>query len=107
MNKARRKEIDALITKAEALQEEYQGIVDLMEAFKEKAEELAEEVDQIKADEEEYRDNMPENLNGSERYSIADSAIGCLETARDYLADNDFVDMEINSVITELENAKE
>lgn len=32
-------------------------------------------------EEEEYRDNMPENLQGSEKYEVADSNVDCLESA--------------------------
>jgi hypothetical protein len=37
------------------------------------------------AEEEEYRDNMPENLQGSERYETADTACDNLQSAIDSL----------------------
>ena len=35
----------------------------------------------IQEEEEEYRDNMPENLQGSERYEKADCAVSSLDDA--------------------------
>ncbi len=49
-------------------------------------------LDEVKGEEEEYRDNMPENLQNSERYYTAedacdnlDNAISSLEEALDYV----------------------
>ena len=53
MNKARRKALDEVISKIE---------------------EAKELLENLQAEEEEYRDNMPENLQGSERYEAADAA---------------------------------
>ena len=39
------------------------------------------------ADEQDYLDNMPENLQGSERYEMAENAVDCLESASDGLDD--------------------
>lgn len=54
--------------------------------------ELKELLEEVKCEEEDYRDNMPENLQNSERYEIAenacdnmDSAISSLEEALDYI----------------------
>lgn len=49
-------------------------IADKLERIKESLEELMEE-------EEEYRDNMPENLQGSERYEKAEDACCNLDNA--------------------------
>jgi len=38
-------------------------------------------LDEIREEEEEYRDNIPENLQGSERYEKADSAVYEMEDA--------------------------
>jgi len=71
MNKKRRAAIDAIRTKLE---------------------EFAVELEDIQGEEEEYRDNMPENLQGSERYEKADEAataigdaISSIEEAVQYL----------------------
>lgn len=66
MNKERRKNI--------------QGIADQLEELKGNLELLQEE-------EEEYRDNIPENLQGSERYERADEACEALNEAVDNLDD--------------------
>ena len=60
MNNPRRKELQKLITKLEKIQEA---------------------VEYIQADEEEYRDNIPENLQGSQRYELADAAVDNLDSA--------------------------
>lgn len=49
--------------------------------LQEKIEELRSELEQIMEEEEEYRDNMPDNLQGSERYWKADEACDNLESA--------------------------
>ena len=64
MNKIRRKNL--------------QSIIDQLEELKSSLEEL-------QSEEEEYRDNMPENLKGSERYEQADEASGSLSGAVDNL----------------------
>ena len=53
MNKVRRKNL--------------QSIIDQLAELKSSLEDL-------QSEEEEYRDNMPENLQGSERYELADAA---------------------------------
>lgn len=52
---------------------------------------LCQELEELRDEEQEYMDNMPENLQCSERYEMAevavdnlDSAIGSLEEAIDY-----------------------
>ena len=62
MNKPRRKAIDAINEKLESLKEDLENLL---------------------AEEEEYRDNMPENLQGSERYETADTACDNLHSAID------------------------
>lgn len=60
MNKIRRKNL--------------QSIIDQLEDLKSSLEEP-------QSEEEEYRDNMPENLQGSERYELADAACDSLYDA--------------------------
>ena len=54
--------------------------------------ELKDLLEEVMSEEEDYKDNMPENLQNSERYEIAenacdnmDSAISSLEEALDYI----------------------
>jgi hypothetical protein len=42
-------------------------------------------LDSIMIDEEEYKDNMPENLQGSEKYKISETACDCMQEAFDSL----------------------
>lgn len=48
-------------------------------------EELKSSIEELQQEEEEYRDNMPENLQSSERYEIADNACSNLYDAVDSL----------------------
>lgn len=50
-------------------------------------EELKSTLEDIQGEEEEYRDNIPENLQGSERYEKADEACDTLSGAVDGLED--------------------
>ena len=75
MNKTRRKQIDDVIAGLQELQETVETIMN---------------------DEEEYRDNIPENLQGSERYEAAESACDYLQEAYD----------GIDTVVSTLEEAK-
>lgn len=59
--------------------------------------ELKEELEVLQSEEEDYRDNMPENLQGSERYERADAACDSLSEAVDYL----------DSAISNIEEATE
>jgi hypothetical protein len=53
----------------------------LIEEVEGKLAELIEALSAIKDEEEEYRDNMPENLQGSEKYEQADQACSALDDA--------------------------
>ena len=48
---------------------------------------VMQEVEDIKAEEEDYKDNIPENLQGGEKYEIAETAIENLEEAYNSLDD--------------------
>lgn len=65
MNRIRRK----------ALQEIYDKLSDLRE-----------ELETIKDEEDESRENMPENLQGSERYEQSETASGNIDEAMEYLS---------------------
>lgn len=59
-------------------------------------EELKSELEDILSDEEEYRDNIPENLQGSTKYEVADKACDSIQSAIDSLD-------ETTDYITEIE----
>lgn len=67
MNRIRRKALDALYRELEDIQSRLEAIT-------------CEE-------EEDYRDNIPENLQGSERYEAADAACDSLRDAYDMITD--------------------
>lgn len=75
MNKYRRKEICEIIKKLEKLKEE---------------------IEMVFYEEQDYYDNMPENLQGSERGEIAENAISELEEALDNI-DNAIENLETAS----------
>lgn len=52
---------------------------------------LKDELESLKGEEEEYKDNMPENLQGSERYEAAEAAVSALDEALDMIPDLDEV----------------
>lgn len=88
--------------------------IDRFCSIRKKLEELVSEVESVKSDvediqwEEEYRDNMPENLQGSERYDKADGACTNLSDAVDSLDDMiGALDFDFDDVITSLEEAME
>ena len=62
MNNKRRKELDEIYDSSEDIKYKLESIL---------------------ADEENYRDNIPENLQGSERYETADEACDALSNAVD------------------------
>ena len=66
MNKVRRKEL--------------QNLFDIISAAQEQLEALRDEED-------DYKENIPENLQGSERYEIAEAAVDALDSALDSLQD--------------------
>ena len=67
MNKARRKQIEKIIKKLEGLQEEIESI--------------HEGVEGVQSEEQEAFDNIPENLQGSERYETAEAAVDAPDSA--------------------------
>lgn len=62
MNKARRKQISEIINALEIAMSS---------------------IDSVRDDEQYYLDNIPENLQGSDRYSIAEDAVDNLDNAYD------------------------
>ena len=75
MNKQRRKNIDTIIQALEEIREQIQFVLE---------------------EEQEYLNNIPENLQNSERYETAQTAVSELEEA----------DGSIDDIIEHLENAK-
>ena len=52
-----------------------------------KLEDLKSQLEELKGEEEEYRDNMPENLHGGDKYAVADAAVNALDSAIDGMPD--------------------
>lgn len=62
MNKTRRRDLQNIITKIDILKEELEALRD---------------------EEQDYMDNIPENLQGSERYEVAEEAVDNMDNALD------------------------
>ena len=90
MNKDRRKEI----SKAVELMNNASGML----------EEAKDILDCALSDEQDYLDNMPENLQGSEKYEVAESAVANLEEAVD--AFDEIID-GIGNIVDSAEAASE
>lgn len=88
MNKQRRKQITELIEQLESLKSQIEEI----------------DIDSIRSEEQDYRDNMPENLQNSEKAYNVDEAISQLEDADSCLGG---AVSSIEDIISELENAKD
>ena len=80
MNNTRRKAIKQTIDRFCSIRKKLEELVSEVESVKS-------DVEDIQWEEEEYRDNMPENLQGSERYDKADEACTNLSDAVDALDD--------------------
>lgn len=76
MNKQRRNQI--------------QKIIDKLGELEPLAEEIKSMIEEVKGEEEDYKDNMPENLQQSERYETAEAAVENLESAYDAMEQIDF-----------------
>lgn len=61
--------------------------------------ELKADLEEVLEEEEEYRDNIPENLQGSTRYEIADEACDSIQTAIDALDEATGAIEEIEGVV--------
>lgn len=88
MNKQRRKEIQEVSAKIEALR-------DLLS-------EIKEETERIRDEEQDYYDNMPEGLQSSDRGYAAENAIDQLDNVVSVLDDFD-----IDELVSNLEEASE
>lgn len=87
MNKARRNAIDDVISDIEEMKSLYDEIVEKLTI--------------IRDDETDFMDNIPENLQSSERYYNAEEAVDNLESAL-----SDLEDIEFDDIIDCLEEAK-
>ena len=87
MNKERRNKIDKAIEEVNRLQDALEGLQQIVE--------------EIRYEEQEYLENIPENLQGSERYETAESAVESLENAVDW-----FDSVDIDELISALEESK-
>ena len=87
MNKTRRQAIDKII---ERIKNELP--LDVVDS-------ILSDIEAIKGEEQESLDNMPENLQGSERYEISEAAVDSLDEAHDALE-------EIKNALDYLNEAK-
>lgn len=88
MNKSRRMDIQRIISMVHKLQIEMESMI--------------EEVERVRDEESERFENIPENLQSSERYEIAEAAVENLESACDSF---DVARTSLNEVVSSLEEA--
>ena len=91
MNKERRTEI--------------QDVLKTLDNITAKLEDLQSSIENIKDEEQEYLDNIPENLQESDRYHKSEEAIENLESAYDTVEDT--IENQMYETRTFLENAME
>lgn len=96
MNNNRRKEISKIIEEVESA----------VSTAKEKLEELKTSIESVRDEEQEYMDNMPENLQGSERYGVAEQAVDNLDSAASSI-DEIIEAMDTDDLIDYLNDAAE
>jgi len=109
MNNERRKEIDRYIASVEALKVRLEAWQADFEAIKEAAEELCGQIEDTKSEEEDYRDNMPESLQQSERYYASEAAGEQLDDAYEKLDELCSYELDLpdlDEAVTALDQAK-
>ena len=102
MNKMRRKEIMVAIKRLNGISTNLQG--EGMENWFDELEDIISDIQLILDDETCYMDNIPENLQGGERYERAEEACESLEAAVDtleYIASDDSID----DIVSEIDKA--
>ncbi len=97
MNKERRKKIDSVIERLNALKEQIEG------SFRE----LAETVGEVRDEEQEYLDNMAEGFRQGEKGDKAETAVGALDEAANTLDEIAEKIDDLDDIISNLETAKE
>jgi prefoldin subunit 5 len=98
VNKVRREQISDIIKR----------LRDIESAATEQLNDIYAEIETVMGEEEEYRDNMPENLQGSDRYSKADEACNYLDEAlQDITTAINELESGINSAVDGMESAAE
>ena len=101
MNKDRRKAIDKIIAKVEGMSEEFASL-------KATVEELISEIETVRDEEQEYMDAMPENLQSSDKYYAAESAVSNMDEAMAAIQEIESgLTIDLDSVVTNLDAAKE
>ena len=90
MNKQRRNQISEVVSRVESVQAELESLPD--------------DIHGIMDEETEYRDNIPENMQGGDRYEMADNACSELEAAHETL---DNAKDSLEEVVSSLESAAE
>jgi hypothetical protein len=106
MNNDRRKVIKALYTQVEFVKGAHAAAKTAYDHFIELSEQLASDISSIKDEEQEYIDNLPENLQSSEKAQIANDAVNCLEEAEGLCQDIDLSEeFDWDDVISKLDEA--
>lgn len=106
MNNKRRKEIRDLYPDCEALGILADAVKAAIAAFNEAAEQMVEDINFIRDGEQEYIDNLPENLQQSEKAQIAEDAVNALDEAIGMVTNvDDFENWSKDDLIGKLDEA--
>lgn len=106
MNNQRRKAIKALYPQCEALGPLIKAYKAAEEELKAAADELRADIETIKEEEQEYIDNLPDNLQQSEKASNAEAAVQALEAAMEIVdTDGEFSNLDKDDIISSLDEA--
>ena len=103
MNKERRKELDQIEKQLLLLTNFDEETADV-DDIKEKLLSIKDNLEAVLMDEEDYRDNIPENLQGSIRYDTAEEACSNMEMAIDSIEFALSID-DFNDIVDSVEEA--
>ena len=106
MNKNRRKQLDALQDRIIAAQTKLNEFLELSAS----CEDIHNEIESLKDEEQDYIDNLPENLQQSEKASDAEAAVNSMEEAMDalseYTSSIDTLSEALQCAVDAIDNAK-
>lgn len=110
MNKDRRKAIDTIMADIEKARVDYEAACAALLEASRAFDDICSSLDEVKDEEQEYYDAMPSNIQEGDKGQTAQEAISQMEQALDSLreiADNEADPVDLDSVITALDEAKQ
>lgn len=99
MNKERRKTLDSIMARIEAVKS-------AVEKVKADFESLAEDIESVRDEEQEAFDGLPESLQSGERGQAMEHAVSQLDEALDAVRELADLDVDCDAIVTALDEAK-